>query len=386
MFKCIVLLVIIFNQCWAGNGSSGGGNIYSDQINPWFMQNTSTIRYCITISPDFSNLSQAKIHKLVEEAFAFWKNEFNEEKAFSILLSPVPVLGSQEIIYGECDSNTDLRFQLGIISEEQKKGLYNFQTVIATAYRESYDQVNLKGKGFIYVAPQSGSLRPKSDAMIEHPWDNVRHDTLLLTLIHELGHIYGLQDDHKVPDRELMSASFVENMTSREPFTASLESMAPLGTMAEFFYGTTLTPTRYKKELASFLGITTKNEITLQGEGDRVVLTSEEGVVGTLKLTKKHNGINVVNALLSDKIRIWLPEEQKVFTPRFEESIQGVYISLMNTLSSFTLANQTFERADGTQVKVDCHFLGDGDISVSAVVNGKIHYDILNTPEITHSK
>src|SRR5688500_11366820 len=87
-FVTIVLLHMT-NAALAGSWSSGGGHLFTNEFNPWFVQNTEPVRYCIQIDKkNFGvGLDQVRIH--IKEAIKYWKNEFEQLEDLQDHGSPV---------------------------------------------------------------------------------------------------------------------------------------------------------------------------------------------------------------------------------------------------------------------------------------------------------
>ncbi len=57
---------------------------------------------------------------------------------------------------------------------------------------DSYDRARLKGKGFIYIAPDHGENAFQVSAAVPEAWTKGGTYRLRNVLIHELGHVFGL--------------------------------------------------------------------------------------------------------------------------------------------------------------------------------------------------
>jgi hypothetical protein len=218
-------LSIMTTLSYAGNGSSGGGNIYGDQLNPWYLSNTESVTYCLEVAPEFSDIPEEKLGPMIDEALGYWKRTFSRNEAmWEIGDTKADLrLGTQSFVRQEaCAPETDIRFQFGFLTEGQRAAWPGHRQLIAGAFRTSYDEVRLRAKGVIYVAPEQGPLRPRSRKLHAKPWSFGNHGALRLTLIHELGHVFGLQDDH-YSGYGLMSARFVERNAERESVEAVSE-------------------------------------------------------------------------------------------------------------------------------------------------------------------
>lgn len=210
----IFILITGIPTAYAGNSSSSGGGIYEDGVNPWFLENTPVVKYCIEVDSTHFNVERSRIQEIVELSIATWKAAF--EKASNDRYTPGELepfgqirLATQAFIQENCSPDTLLRFQFGVLSEDQKKqSSLEPKHVVAEAVRTSYDQVNLRGRGFIYVAPDSGTLRPESPEMAINPWSFQDGILLKRVLLHELGHVFGL--GHTGGPYDLMGAEHPE--------------------------------------------------------------------------------------------------------------------------------------------------------------------------------
>ncbi|MEZ4740981.1 MAG: hypothetical protein R3B45_00785 [Bdellovibrionota bacterium] len=184
---------------------SGGGLLIRDSQNPWFVKNTRKVNYCVSI--DEANFGQTLegVRSAINQAIQFWKSQFATNSDNQDLK-----IGTQIFVETECTLDPELVLQFGILSDEQKKKLGDPKELIGIAVRTSYDRRTLRGKGFIYIAPAFGPLRPSLPNMQENPWANVDDSLLMNAIAHELGHVFGVP--HFPVPNHFMSDTYLENL------------------------------------------------------------------------------------------------------------------------------------------------------------------------------
>ena len=188
-----VITSILFGSSVNAGWSSGGGELLRDTRNPWFLSNTDTVKYCVKVDqPNFS-LSEQQILNKVARAFEYWKREFTFANRIDYTGFDSR-LATQDFVLSDCDS-ADIKFQFGYLEEEQFEYLKNPKKFVGVAVRTSYDRVHLRGKGFIYVSPDRGPLKPDFQYMNEGIWSTFDGNLLKLAVIHELGHVFGISHD-----------------------------------------------------------------------------------------------------------------------------------------------------------------------------------------------
>ena len=103
------------NHAWAA-WSSGGGELIKDANNPWFIQNTQQVRYCIRQDQAVFHVKPEQVEQGIAAAIGYWKNEF------ALTSRPMPggiEVGTQEFKRVDCGDNVELVFQFGYLDQEQ---------------------------------------------------------------------------------------------------------------------------------------------------------------------------------------------------------------------------------------------------------------------------
>ena len=196
------LLQLFCTQSVMAAWASGGGVIHRDAHNPWFLENTRTVRYCIDLDVDNFGVSATEASQQITAALNEWTAALrlsdddyyaaNELEPFGQIR-----LGSQNFVEVACSdaADLDLRFQLGRLTAEQTANFNNPKEFVGVAVRTEYDIKLLKGRGFIYLSPVSGPLTPNHQRMHPAAWSQHDFMPLKLVLRHELGHVFGI--DHQ---------------------------------------------------------------------------------------------------------------------------------------------------------------------------------------------
>lgn len=206
---------------------SSGGELIDDQKNPWWIQNTKEIRYCILSDEKDFSASQTEINDSFRSAFSYWQKDF---AAMGSDFAPLSIqVASQELTQVNCenqqDSNVDLYILAGEakLTKQQISWLGNkLEKIVGIAVRTSYDRVNLQGKGFIYLRGD----REKSHL----PWKSPK--MLSRLLIHELGHVFGIDHRKNSVMEEDAPAQWFETDYSAYDY-AKVENLPPMFSYTE---------------------------------------------------------------------------------------------------------------------------------------------------------
>lgn len=222
--------VIAADQVLRGGMDSGGAGLYGSDHNPWFLENTPGITYCLDSDPTTFHQSLDVVDDMIRTAFDDWRSAFRaseEKNPVSVPDFNVLRVGTQSLRKVDCkDQNVDLRFQLGVLNEDQKKKLGGEHEWIGATYRTDYDEENMRGKGFIYIAADSGPERPTSTELIPDFWRFCDGCLLRRTIVHELGHVFGL--GHVGNDWDIMSEGHLQKVTSTKWASAHLSEKKDL--------------------------------------------------------------------------------------------------------------------------------------------------------------
>jgi hypothetical protein len=230
---------------YAGTTSSGGAEFIGDGHNPWFIENTTTVSYCIIHDPAVFHLpasaGQDFLGSKIRNALAFWKREFDSTVAPRDILGPQPPsfkVATQEFVETECGPATDIRFQFGVLSEDQIEILGDPQKYLAAYARTSYDQANLRGAGFIYLSADSGPLAPADENIAKMPWALGNGGLIEKAIAHELGHVFGLGHEARFGTSyhdQVMGEDYLQWMM--HPFNAEMDAWDGTEYFRFFSYG-----------------------------------------------------------------------------------------------------------------------------------------------------
>lgn len=219
-----VVASLLSPNAQAGWISGGTGELRGDSGNPWFLdvaEQRGTITYCIDADEAAMGISIAHIRSAVRVALDFWKVQIpsahypKTDDLPAVNVKSGPFVESVDL----CDDTIDVVFQLGRIGTAAQRELIEEQQIdlrqyIGFATRLSYDR-NLKGKGFIYIAPENGPLRPTGNRLMGRFWsEDGEAYRLTAVLAHEIGHIFGLS--HFGDEEQLMGQDFPEHVVTEQ--------------------------------------------------------------------------------------------------------------------------------------------------------------------------
>ncbi len=406
---------------WTGGG---GGELLGDALNPWFIANsTKEIKYCIISNEKNFPTPKYVLNSYIRQAFSYWDEQF---KSGFIGMNGLrlQIANYRQVKCDHIDKNslenTDLFFLFGALPPELSEALNSKPGVLerhlAITVRTHYDPEILRGKGFIYFAPEKGELKKITD--VSYPlWQGYEGPQRLhLSIIHELGHVFGL--DHE--QGGIMARDLIENMFMGEYPLLLFPPYSPLYLPKKSWGGSCIS--------GSAIGTPVKEGVSVDDQGgkgnNQEISDSKEGnsqPVATLfseplffqsrvfkyfSAPEGHNCYNMefnadANGLLDvtfkskkggqaywdftvhgkfssrfgqkleEKIRLWLPKEQTVF-PVSEGSqmryITGLFASEISCKGFFE-----FERGNASEAIIT--FKRDG-AQIGGVKDGKFYPNI----------
>jgi hypothetical protein len=205
----------------ASDWSSGGGFVLKDAHNPWFVQNTKTVDYCIQRDAEHFSVDEDKLAVIIDKAIAYWKNEFARSSMDRVVGGYRVLVATQEFRRVDCSSGVPLVFQFGVLSAAQQAQLGGHPgDVVGVAQRTAYDVPTLTGKGFVYLAADSGPLKPAvtmpGTTLPDGFWSLYDGTRLYRVLAHEMAHVFGIP--HRGTEHDLMGEGYPEFLLSMDPW------------------------------------------------------------------------------------------------------------------------------------------------------------------------
>lgn len=384
----------------AGGWTSGGGELIRDQHNPWFIQNTTQVNYCIQINEKEFGLSRSFVSSQVARTIRFWKNQLKELQVSNMGAFAIAI-GGQNFSEVDCEASHDIAFQFGVLSAEQTSRLGDISKTIALSVRTDYDLKKLKSKGFVYFA--------KDNHFVGKPWSSDKGVRLLPVLVHEIGHIFGIQ--HR-EDVDFMSDNYPESVLSANEKDWSLQPLIslfdeglekkhlftyvasnrdmPLLSCMSLGEPITLpkprTPGAVQKSFRSisvsdkFFGVPSEDGCqTYRIQGNR--FTYEAGknkpeVIGSAELTMQNQNDLWVLMNTTNVINFWLPPEQTVFQ-KVDDRFIGRKIGIASFIPSVSF-KADYRTNDGKIIRsMALEVMNSGTVKrISGVMDGVLYNDV----------
>ena len=392
------LSLIFASQAYAG-WTSGGGEILRDSQNPWFLPiNTPTVKYCIEMDDKNFGASKVEARKAIVQALAFWKKQFASTANSVSIGSYSAVLAQHDFQEVPCQYE-DIKFQFGTLSAEQFACLKDPTKLVASTVRTSYDTKQLQGKGFIYVSPSRGPLKMKAKDLIDNPWGQNGGVLLVPTLIHELGHTFGIPHNQ---DIFVMKEDFPEKLVTSTPNNFEANTWTNLVTSGMIddiqlfqFTGTTYVSAMmgcksfenspYVDVSEKFFGFSyndfncygyTMKDYQFNILGYRDESTNAATVLGTATIDPNAVVAPLMTSLNRSLVEFFFPEDQTVFN-QSGVSLAGKKLTIV-MYSTGTKLKGDYVSADGkTKRKVLIEVLPFGLMTVGGLMDGELFYDVL---------
>ncbi len=176
-----------------GAWSSSGGGLNRTANNPWFInENTKIVSYCVVVDSKHFPYSDDEVDKTIQAGVSYWKKQASLAHLENGI-SDVPLVTAQVFQrITTCDEAT-IKFQFGFLTTEQKQNIPEFRSFLSLAVMTDYDVTNLRGRGFLYFAPETGQDIPSANFIRQKFWSF--GDGLILrdAIFHELGHVFGVE-------------------------------------------------------------------------------------------------------------------------------------------------------------------------------------------------
>ena len=376
-----ITLCTISSAVFAG-WNSGGGELIQDAQNPWFIQNTSTVRYCTLFDKNQYHQTEVRSLALVKKAISFWKAEIKYGK------SPFPRridVATQKFIHVPCsshrDKNVDVTFQFGFLDDEQLDYVKDASRYAALAIRTDYDKALLKGKGFVYIGADAGPYKFKGENTVESPWTLVDGGLLYWTLVHELGHVFGFGHSRQMGEkRNVMAHDFIEVMMRKEgakQYKVDFQMNHVLKNRPrDGEIPVDCNSYDYMQPMRKFFGYDRNWNcygFKLVDQGLEIHAGPSGGEVrkiGTAHFTSSSF------TLIRDAIHFWLPKEQKIFTPSpFRVHTPGHYIE--ETVAIYRSADGSVTRQMSITLDPTKDSPMNDDLKIGGVLEGKLFVNFL---------
>ena len=350
--------------------ASGGGEVMTDTQNPWFLKNTATVDVCLIWDKRYFHPVDQSFDGLkarFDQSIAFWKGELANSKLVKSTLAvgtqdfhvvAMDVVGDGLVPSPRCEA-ADLKVQFGYLTQEQidffNTRMGGVQKYLASTVRTSYDTVNMKGRGFIYLKPDSGPLSATSPGIVPNPWILGQGNLVNYALLHELGHMFGVP--HKSLE-SVMAVDYLERAFNVEQAAHNAEYLPSSG----FFSWSRREPIRQGPYLTASRIRWNQLLQTPEGHGwievrfvdtDKIEFrtSSDKNMEGAdaLRGTLTYDPTRVTH-MWEEAVRIYLPADQTVIdTTSFPGSGVGFLPWVIGPMVKNEEFGGTYVTADGTK-------------------------------------
>jgi hypothetical protein len=384
--------LLLVTACTATNGfagwiSGGTGELRGDSGNPWFLnipEQAGSISYCIDADEIAMGVSRPDLIAAVDAALYYWQVQLPSAYLPSSDHTPkVQVkVGPFQFVDQPCTDSIDVAFQFGKVSTPNQIKFVSDQHIdlrhfVGFAARLTYDR-KLKGSGFIYIAPETGPLRPIGEDIKDKFWssDIPHNNRLQAILAHELGHIFGIA--HFGDSDHLMGQDFPEALISEYLALGTIKwkyrNIFRAGDQTYFdncFSGAIPT------NLAEIFGLKPEERcLKIRLTGDGLLAYAYESKYFPLRLAARMSiDSNSWRERYHDVARLWLPEDRTIFNsvPSYIKALSGP--SVVETMVAGTIVTHSLPspRSHPAVLTVDpSHF------QLGVYIDGKMNPDVFD--------
>lgn len=157
--------------------TSSGGEIAGDTLNPWWIENTAEVRYCVETDAATVSVGVDAIEAGFRAALSYWQGHFVGAEGIKVASQTFT-----RAACGEADVALKIQAGTGTLDALQQDFLgTHLPRIVGVAVRTAYDRVEMRATGFVYL---------RSDIASGGTWSDPRR--LNHVLVHELGHVFGV--------------------------------------------------------------------------------------------------------------------------------------------------------------------------------------------------
>lgn len=225
----------------------------------------------------------------------------------------------------------------------------------------------------------------------QQPWSYGKNKGLYYTLIHELGHVFGLQDDH-YSESVLMSAKFVDRVTSFEMIkvidSKTIRLPSTFGCnkdfegYKDFGYETSIAVPQDDvfpiaangiDELRDFLGVTEqKIDVYLDSTKGKMDVKVNKVSIGSIVLKRNET---VPSLDFIPIINLYLTRKQQVY-PSLPNEAFHLDLGLYHLSKTMQLRDQNLVLKNGNNLNVFLTFDQSCTPTIATSFKGKVYLDI----------